>query len=53
VVFGERLRALIAAEALEAVSVLPEALAGGFAVMAGHGFSLVFWEEKPQTSVGV
>jgi hypothetical protein len=41
VIFGEGLAALIAAEALKAVSVLSEALAGGAAVVAGHdGFSL-------------
>jgi hypothetical protein len=39
--FGEGLCTLVAAEALEAVSVLPKALAGGLAIMAGHcGFSL-------------
>jgi hypothetical protein len=51
--FGECLGALVAAVALKAVSVLSKALAGSFAVMAGHDFSLVFWEEKPQTTVGV
>jgi phosphoenolpyruvate carboxylase len=35
--FGECLAALIAAVALEAVSVLPEALALNIAVVAGHG----------------
>jgi hypothetical protein len=41
-IFGERLGALIAAVALEAVSVLSKALAGGPAIVAGHGgFPLV------------
>jgi len=43
--FRKGLAALIAAVALEAVSVLSKAFAGGTAIMAGHcGFSL-----KPQT----
>jgi hypothetical protein len=42
--FGEGLGTLVAAVALEAVSVLSEALAGGAAIVAGHGFSsCLFW----------
>jgi hypothetical protein len=44
VLFREGLAALVATEALEAVSVLSEALAGISAIVTGHcGFSL-----KPQ-----
>ena len=44
--FGEGLAALVAAEALEAVSVLPKALAGRLAIVAGHGFSPCFLGRK-------
>jgi len=40
VIFCVGFLALIAAEALKAVSMLSETLAGGTAVVAGHGFSL-------------
>ena len=52
-VFGEGLGALVAAEALEAVSVLSKALAGGLAIVAGHWLFPCFLGEKPQTRIGV
>jgi len=52
VICGEGLTALIAAEALKAVSVFPKAVAFDEAGVAGHGlFPLVFWGGKPQTGI--
>jgi hypothetical protein len=44
--FGEGLCTLVAAEALEAVSMLPKALAGRLAIVAGHGFFPCFLGRK-------